>query len=134
MAKRKPAPPEQAPVVLDQASASLIVPNSQVGRGIRRAKADALNNAVWKQDAPGASHKRAASTTTPHKTVRKSTKRKKGKAEVEFETHAPTVSIPIPQAPKKKKATKPRQNATGNGHKTVITAKQGISRGSQQRL
>ncbi|KAM6495001.1 hypothetical protein JOM56_009624 [Amanita muscaria] len=80
----------------------------------RRAKTDALNNAVWKQLAPGAGKKRAASTSPQRKAVRKKARKNNNKDVVDAtaksceQSQTPngiantSVSIHLPGAPKKK--------------------------------
>ncbi|KAM6489610.1 hypothetical protein JOM56_014932 [Amanita muscaria] len=76
------------------------------GHGTRRAKENALNNPVWKQLAPGASRKRAGSTTTPQRKNKKVKNKDKDKVVVQTALVTPdatngSVSIPLPRAPKK---------------------------------
>ncbi|KIL68680.1 hypothetical protein M378DRAFT_8155 [Amanita muscaria Koide BX008] len=111
------------------------------GSRSRRAKTDALNNAVWKQLAPGAGKKRAASTSPQRKAVRKKARKNNNKdvvdattkssKQVELETPNgianTSVSIHLPGAPKKKPmATKggkaSKSNRKGKKDDPVVAA------------
>ncbi|KAF8656337.1 hypothetical protein AX14_008070, partial [Amanita brunnescens Koide BX004] len=89
-----------------------------------RAKADALDKAIWKQLAPGGSHKRKASTMgTPTEPVRgKKTKTVKAVQEKNV-AYDERVSIPVPPAPRKARKSVGQASSTKElvaGHSKVI--------------
>ncbi|KAM6501375.1 hypothetical protein JOM56_004389 [Amanita muscaria] len=140
--------------VQDSAASHGAQPEVTNGSRTRRAKTEALNNAVWKQLAPGAGKKRAATSQTLNKAVCKKARKNNNKdapdattkhvehglsshshttsvdtnyRSLSTETPNGTVSINLPGAPKKKPTVKKSGTAKAqNVTKTNRKGKKGV--------